>query len=72
MDQETRTAIEALDRKVDAVYESVEKIRTYLKVTFYVTIATIVVPLIAVMIIAPMVLSTLTTAYSSLDTLGLE
>jgi len=71
MDQETRAAIEALDRKVEAVYASVEKVRMYLKVTFYITVAMVVVPLIGIMILAPMVLNTLTTAYTSVDTLGL-
>ena len=64
MDQELLTRFEAQEKKIDAIYVSVEKTRKYFLWTFIVTIVTFVIPLIVIIIILPSFISTLTNAYS--------
>lgn len=47
-----------LEQKIDAIYESVEKTRRYFQITLWVTIAVVVLPLIAMVFVIPAVLST--------------
>ncbi|OGD68040.1 hypothetical protein A3E89_02735 [Candidatus Campbellbacteria bacterium RIFCSPHIGHO2_12_FULL_35_10] len=54
MDQELKNKIEELEKKVEAVYHSVEKIRKYFLLIFWVTLITFVVPLILMMFVVPM------------------
>ncbi|MEK7200784.1 MAG: hypothetical protein AAB672_01495 [Patescibacteria group bacterium] len=53
MDQETKNKIEELDKKINAIYESVEKTRKIIMWTGIITIAVIVLPLIAMMFVIP-------------------
>lgn len=57
-----------LEKKVDAIYESVEKTRKYFLWTMVITLAIIVLPLIAMMFVIPSFISSYT---STLDTLGM-
>jgi hypothetical protein len=64
MDQELKQKIEEQGVKIDAIYKSVEKTRKYFLMIIWVTIITIVVPLVVIMFILPSFISNYT------DTLG--
>lgn len=66
MEQDILKKIEEQDAKLDAIYKSVERMRKYFLWTMYVTIATIVLPLIGLAIVLPWFLKTITSAYSGL------
>jgi len=51
-----REQIEENARRLDAIYESVEKTRKYFMVSMIVSIAMVVIPLIAAVILIPMFL----------------
>lgn len=63
MDQEIAQKINEQDKKLDQIYVSVEKMRKYFLWTMIITIATIVLPLIALIAIIPWFLKTMTSAY---------
>lgn len=63
MDQELAQKLEAQDRKLDAIYVSVEKTRKYFLWTLVATAVMFVLPLIGIMIAVPWMLSTLSSAY---------
>ena len=65
MENDIQTKIVELEKKVDAVYESVEKMRKYMMWTGLVTLGLIVLPLIALAFIIPSLIDTYTTALSS-------
>ncbi|TSD03084.1 MAG: hypothetical protein Athens071416_344 [Parcubacteria group bacterium Athens0714_16] len=65
MNDEIKQKLEQQDVKLDAIYKSVEKTRKYFQMIFWVTIAMVVLPLIALLFMVPSFLST----YSS-GTLG--
>ncbi|KKP95359.1 MAG: hypothetical protein US25_C0062G0004 [Candidatus Moranbacteria bacterium GW2011_GWE1_36_7] len=52
--------------KIDAMYVSVEKLRKYFLWTLVITIATIVLPIIIMMIALPFMMSTISNAYGGL------
>ena len=66
MDQEISNKFEVLEKKIDAIYSSVEKTRKYFLLTLIVTVAMIVLPILGLIIVIPIFLSSL-----SLDSLGL-
>ncbi len=51
------------DKKIDAIYVSVEKTRTYFLWTMIATLIAFVLPIIGIAFIAPWVMQTLTSAY---------
>lgn len=55
--------IEEQQIKIDAMYESVEKLRQYFLWTLIITGVTIVLPIIAMMFILPSLIGTLSGAY---------
>lgn len=59
--------IAALEKKVDAIYESVEKTRKYILWTMIVTLALVVLPAIGLVFAVPSFLSTYTETLNSLD-----
>ena len=59
MDQETSSKFEALEKKIDAIYSSVEKTRKYFLVTLIATIAMIVLPILGLIVVIPIFLSSL-------------
>ncbi len=61
--EEILKKIEEQQAKIDAIYVSVEKLRKYFLWTLIVTVATVLVPLIAVVIILPSLLSTMSSLY---------
>ncbi|HRY27668.1 MAG TPA: hypothetical protein P5323_00880 [Candidatus Moranbacteria bacterium] len=58
--------LEEQDKKIDAIYVSVEKTRKYFLWTLIISIATVVLPIIALIILLPWLMNTLTSAYSGL------
>lgn len=61
--EEVLKKIQEQQVKIDAMYESVEKLRKYFLWTLIITGVTIVLPIVAMMFILPSLLSTLTGAY---------
>ena len=59
MDQETLNKLDALEKKIDAIYSSVEKTRKYFLLTLIITVALVVLPILGLMIVIPIFLSSL-------------
>lgn len=53
MDQETQNKIAELDKKINAIYESVEKTRKYFLWTMIITLVVLILPLIAMIFVIP-------------------
>lgn len=68
MDLELNKRIEEMEKKIELIYESVEKTRKYLLWTVIITIALIVLPLIGLALAIPSFLSTYT---ETINTLGI-
>jgi len=66
MDQELAARLDAQEKKIDAIYASVEKTRKYFLWTMIGSIVMFVLPLLGIMIAIPWILSTLSGAYSGL------
>lgn len=66
MDPELLARLDAQDKRLDAIYVSVEKTRKYFLWTMIGSIVMFVLPLLGIMIAIPWLLSTLSGAYSSL------
>lgn len=66
MEQEILEKLNKQDEKLDAIYKSVEKMRKYFLWTLYVTIATIVLPLLAMIVLIPWMLKIMSSAYGGL------
>ncbi len=66
MEQEILTKFEEQDKKLDNIYQSVEKTRKYFLWTMIITVAMIVLPLIGLLIIIPQFINIYTA-----NTLGL-
>ncbi len=63
MDQETQAQFDALNKRMDDIYVSVEKARKYFLWTLIITVATVVLPLIALAFILPWFVKTMSSAY---------
>ncbi|MCX6731820.1 MAG: hypothetical protein NTX55_02420 [Candidatus Parcubacteria bacterium] len=57
MEQEILRKIEELEKKVEAVYHSVEKTRKYFLWTLIITAVVIILPLIAMLFVVPQFLN---------------
>lgn len=66
MDEDARTKLAELTQEVEAVRASIDKLLWYFRVTMYVTIAVIVIPLVLMVFAIPFAMNTLTSSYSSL------
>jgi len=66
MDPQLQARLDALEKKIDAIYVSAEKTRKYFFWTGIITLAVIVLPLIAL----PFALSQLLSYYGDLSNLG--
>jgi len=66
MQPDINQKIEELEKKIDATYQSVEKIRKYMMWTAIVTIVVIVLPLIGLMFVIPSFISNYMDAFSNL------
>jgi len=66
MDQEILNKFVVLEKKIDAIYSSVEKMRKYFLLTLIITVAMVVLPILGLIIVIPIFLSSL-----NLDSLGI-
>lgn len=66
MEEEILKKIEAQDKRLEEIYNSVEKMRKYFLWTLIISIALIILPLIGLLFLVPKILSTI-----SLSGLGL-
>lgn len=64
MDTELLARLDAQDKKLDAIYVSVEKTRKYFQWTLIATIVMFVLPLIGIAAIIPWFINTMMSAYS--------
>lgn len=63
MEQDILRKFEELEKKLDAIYKSVEKTRKYFLFTLIVSVVFIVLPLVGLIFVIPMFLSTLTAGF---------
>ena len=66
MEQELLKKLEEQEKKIDAIYVSVEKTRKYFQWTMIITVVTIVLPIVAIIILLPWLMNTLSSAYGGL------
>lgn len=66
MEQEILKKIEEQEKKIDAIYTSVEKTRKYFLWTLIVSVVTVVLPIIGLVILIPWFLKMMSSAYSGL------
>jgi len=59
--------LEEQDKKLDAIYRSVEKTRKYFLITLIISVAVVVLPLLGLLIVIPQIID----FYSELGDLGL-
>jgi len=64
MEDKILEKIEEQNKKIDSIYKSVEKTRKYLKWTFYITVIFFVLPLLAVVVVLPSLMSGITEMYN--------
>ena len=64
MDPQLEKKLAEQDAKLDKIYASIEKMRKYFLWTMIITIATIVLPIIALIAVIPWFLSVMTSAYN--------
>jgi len=64
MDPQLEQKLKEQDQKLDKIYASIEKMRKYFLWTMLITIATIVLPLLALIAVIPWFLSVIGGAYS--------
>ncbi|MDO8604865.1 MAG: hypothetical protein Q7K40_05750 [bacterium] len=62
MEQEILNKLKAQDELLQKVYESSEKTRKYFMWTLYITLALFVLPLIGLMFVVPVLLSTMSSS----------
>ncbi|HAQ05816.1 TPA: hypothetical protein DCP13_03425 [Candidatus Azambacteria bacterium] len=63
MEQDISRKFEEQEKKLDAIYKSVEKTRKYFLFTLIVSVVFIVLPLVGLIFVIPMLLSTLTAGF---------
>ena len=64
MEEDLKARLDAQDKKLDAIYVSVEKTRKYFLWTLIASLVAFVLPLIGIAVIAPLVMQTLLSGYS--------
>ncbi len=65
MDEIIKQQLNAQDQKLEAIYSSVEKTRKYLLIIMWSSIAMIVLPLLAAVLIVPAIISSYTSVLST-------
>lgn len=63
MEQELSERLTDMERKIDALYVSVEKLRKYFLWTLVITVVTVVLPIIALLFAIPWVFGILSSTY---------
>lgn len=67
MDQELKIKLDEQTAKIDAIYASVEKTRKYFLVIAWVTILTVVLPMVGLLFYAPSIMSTYVNQLNGLE-----
>jgi type IV secretory pathway component VirB8 len=62
--EEVLKKIAEQQEKIDAIYISVEKTRKYFMWTLIITVATVVLPLVAILVMLPFLLSSMSSLYN--------
>jgi hypothetical protein len=63
MEQDIRDKFDQQEKKMEQIYASIEKMRKYFLWTLIITVATIVLPLLALIVVIPWFLKIITSAY---------
>lgn len=63
MEQDILRKFEEMDKKLDAIYKSAEKTRKYFLFTLIISVVFVVLPLLGLIFVIPMFLSTLTAGF---------
>ena len=66
MENEILANLKAQEAKIDAIYKSVEKTRKYFQLIMWITIVTVVLPLIALVIGLPIFISSYMSSFEGL------
>ena len=66
MENDITVKLSTLEAKIDAIYVSVEKTRKYFQIIMYVTLATVLLPLIGLLFALPMFVSSYTSSFQGL------
>jgi hypothetical protein len=66
MDEIIKNQLTEQDRKIEAIYISVEKTRKYLLIIMWSSVAMIVLPLLFALVVVPMFISSYTSSLSGL------
>lgn len=64
MEEELKTRLDTQEKKLDAIYVSVEKTRKYFLWTLIATIVAFVLPIIAAIVMVPLMLGSLLSVYT--------
>ena len=64
METDVLAKLAEMDQKIDRMFKSVEKLRRYFLWTLIITLITVVLPLIALIFVAPWALDILSNAYT--------
>ena len=64
METDVLAKLAEIDQKIDHMFEGVEKLRRYFLWTLIITLITVVLPLIALIFVAPWALDILSNAYT--------
>jgi type IV secretory pathway component VirB8 len=62
--EEVLKKIAEQQEKIDAIYVSVEKTRKYFMWTLIITVATVVLPLVAILVMLPFLLNSMSSLYN--------
>ena len=63
MEMDILEKLAEMDQKIDRMFKSVEKLRRYFLWTLIITLITVVLPLVALLFVAPWALGILSNAY---------
>ena len=66
MDSDFQKQLHTLEEKIDAVYVSVEKTRTYFRIILWVTLAMVVLPALGLIFAIPAFLNSYTSSFGGL------
>ncbi len=64
MEADVLKKLEEMERKIDSMFVSVEKLRRYFLWTLIITLVTVILPLIAIIFVAPWALGIFSSAYT--------
>jgi hypothetical protein len=66
MELDIQVKLDEQDKKLDAIYLSVEKTRKYFQIVMWVTIAMVVLPVLGLIIVIPMFINTYLSSFEGL------